>query len=396
MKMKAVILAAGKSTRTYPLTLTKPKAMLPVANKTVIEHNLEQIQGIVDEAIIVVGYKKEMIKERLGDYFGRIKIRYVEQKEQLGTGHAAMLAKNFVDGRFILMMGDDIYSKMDIKRCMQHRWCVLVKRVNDPKRFGICVLKNGFLKRIVEKPKEFVSDLANTGFYVLDKRIFDVDVKKSEREEFEIVDMINEFASAEKIFCEHVSDYWLPIGFAWHLLDANKFFVDRIKKKIKGKVERGCRIHGRIMLGKNSKILSGTYIEGNVIIGENCKIGPNCYIRGSTSIGNNCRVGQAVEIKNSILMDNSKIPHLSYVGDSVIGENVNLGAGTIIANLRHDNKNVKSMVKGCLVDTGRRKFGAVIGDNVHTGINTCIYPGRKIWPGKTTLPGEIVRKDVAD
>ena len=93
-------------------------------------------------------------------------------------------------------------------------------------------------------------------------------------------------------------------------------------------------------------------------------------------------------------MDGSKIPHLSYIGDSVIGENVNLGAGTITANLRHDNGNIKSMIKEKLIDTKRRKFGAVIGDNVHTGINTSIYPGRKIWPGKTTLPGEVIKKDV--
>jgi len=102
----------------------------------------------------------------------------------------------------------------------------------------------------------------------------------------------------------------------------------------------------------------------------------------------------AVEIKNSILMDNTKIGHLSYVGDSVIGENVNFGAGTIIANLRHDDKNIQSEYEKKLVDTGRRKFGAVLADNAKTGIHTSIYPGRKMWPGTTTLPGEVVKKDI--
>jgi bifunctional UDP-N-acetylglucosamine pyrophosphorylase/glucosamine-1-phosphate N-acetyltransferase len=139
--------------------------------------------------------------------------------------------------------------------------------------------------------------------------------------------------------------------------------------------------------------LSGTYIKGNVIIGENCLIGPNCYLRGNTSIGNGCHIGQAVEIKNSIIMDNAKVPHLSYIGDSVIGKNSNLGAGTITANLKHDNENVRSVVKGKIVDTGRRKLGTIIADDVHTGINTTIYPGRKIWPGVSTLPGEIIDKD---
>ena len=93
-------------------------------------------------------------------------------------------------------------------------------------------------------------------------------------------------------------------------------------------------------------------------------------------------------------MDNSRVGHLSYVGDSVIGENVNLGAGTCIANLRHDGKYIKSEIKGTLADSGLSKLGAFIGDGAKTGINTSIYPGRKIWPGKTTLPGEVVKKDV--
>jgi bifunctional UDP-N-acetylglucosamine pyrophosphorylase/glucosamine-1-phosphate N-acetyltransferase len=103
-----------------------------------------------------------------------------------------------------------------------------------------------------------------------------------------------------------------------------------------------------------------------------------------------------VEVKNSILMDRAATPHLSYVGDSVIGERSNLGAGTITANVRHDGKNVMSAVKGAQVDSGRRKLGAIIGDDVHTGINTSIYPGRKLWPNTSTYPGEVVRRDIAD
>jgi bifunctional UDP-N-acetylglucosamine pyrophosphorylase/glucosamine-1-phosphate N-acetyltransferase len=104
-------------------------------------------------------------------------------------------------------------------------------------------------------------------------------------------------------------------------------------------------------------------------------------------------VGNAVEVKNCVIGDHVSIGHLSYFGDSVFGCGINIGAGTIAANLRHDNASVKSIVKGQVVDTGRRKMGAVIGDNVHTGIHTSIYPGRKIWPGKATLPGEIVSAD---
>ena len=150
----------------------------------------------------------------------------------------------------------------------------------------------------------------------------------------------------------------------------------------------------KVIVGEGTKILPGVFIEGPIVIGKNCKIGPNCYLRGSTSIGDSCHVGHAVEIKNSILADGASVGHLSYVGDSYIGAKANFGAGTITSNFRHDGSNHRTEVNGALVDTGRCKFGAIIGDGVHTGINTSIYPGRKLGPNTSTLPGEVVSKDI--
>ena len=397
--MKAIILCAGKSTRLYPLTLTCPKPLIKIVNKTILEHNLEALQGLVDEVILVVGYKKEMIIEKFGNKFGKIKISYVEQVEQLGTGHAVLCAKKFLtkDERFLIIPGDDLFSKVDIKNCLKHDFAILCKEVNDPQNWGIInVDKNDFMTSIEEKPKTSKSNLASTGFMIVDYNLFDLLVKekKTVRGEIEIPSALNVLCKKEKFKCVKVIDFWLPIGYPWHIIEANEFLLIRIKKnEVKGKIHKNVSIDGKIIIGKNSEILPGVIIEGNLVVGENTKIGPNCYIRGSTTIGDNCKVGQAVEVKNSVLFDNAKIPHLSYVGDSVIGNNANLGAGTIVANLRHDNTNVRSMVKENLVDSGRRKFGAVVGDNVHTGINTSILPGRKIWPNLTTRPGEVVDKD---
>lgn len=184
------------------------------------------------------------------------------------------------------------------------------------------------------------------------------------------------------------------IKYAWDLLKINESIIAALDEDlIEGQVYESAVIEGKVQIGKGTKILPGVYIEGNAIIGENCKIGPNCYIRGNTFIGDNCHIGQSVEIKNCLIMDKTNVGHLSYVGDSVLGTRVNFGAGTTVSNLRHDNSNHYSMVQGNLVNTGRRKFGVVIGDGVHTGINTSFYPGRKVWPGMTTLPGEVVSKD---
>lgn len=187
------------------------------------------------------------------------------------------------------------------------------------------------------------------------------------------------------------------IRFPWDLLRLNELLVGGLREdRIEGQVREGVVVDGHVVLGQGSVLLPGVYIEGNVVIGRNCKIGPNCYLRGHTAIGDRCHVGNAVEIKNSILMEGVAIGHLSYCGDSIIGAGTNFGAGTITANFRHDGGHHRSLVAGALVDTGRRKFGAILGDGVHTGIHTAIYPGRKIWPHLATLPGQVVRKDLME
>ncbi|MCU0780130.1 MAG: hypothetical protein MUF04_03385 [Akkermansiaceae bacterium] len=181
----------------------------------------------------------------------------------------------------------------------------------------------------------------------------------------------------------------------WDFLRANEQVVAGLAvNAILGEVHPSVVIEGVVHLGPGSRILPGVFIEGNVVIGSGCKIGPNCYLRGQTSVGDSCHIGQAVEIKNSILLAKTSVGHLSYVGDSILGAGVNFGAGTITSNLRHDGRNHHSTVEGRLTDTGRRKLGAIVGDGVHTGIHTAIYPGRKLWPHATTRPGEVVQRDI--
>lgn len=192
-----------------------------------------------------------------------------------------------------------------------------------------------------------------------------------------------------------IDDASLIIRYPWDILAACERVVGELREdRIAGTVRERVTVDGHIELGEGSVLLPGVYIEGNVIIGKNTKVGPNCYIRGNTYIGDNCHVGQAVEIKNSMLMDKVAAGHLSYLGDTVVGPKTNFGAGTITANFRHDGKNHRSLVKGELVDTGRRKFGAIVGANVHTGIHTSIYPGRKIWADMSTRPGDVVQQDI--
>ena len=343
--MQAVILAAGKSTRTYPLTLTKPKPLLKAANKTILEHNLDSLNNLADEAIVILGYKKNSIKKRFGSKYKNLKIRYVEQKQQLGTGHAVSLAEKFIKGRFILLAGDDVYSRQDIKNCIRHQYSILTAKVENPQNFGVIIAKNGILADFIEKPKKNLSDTISTSLYVLDKKIFSYikKIKKSERNEIEMPDAVNLLSKDEKVYCV-ASKLWLPIGYPWDLLKA-----DLILRK------------GKNFIGKKSKIL------GRVL---NSSIGVNCKVKGF--------------VKNSIIMDNSIIEKDSIVKDSVIGENVCF-RGKI-----NSTGNSSSFVNGKIIKTGR--FGAVIGDNAFVK-NVVILPGSKIWPAKRII-NQTIAKDI--
>ncbi|MFH0798359.1 MAG: bifunctional sugar-1-phosphate nucleotidylyltransferase/acetyltransferase [Candidatus Woesearchaeota archaeon] len=397
--LQAVILAAGKSTRTYPLTLTRPKPLLKIMNKPILAHLFDQmIECGVEETIVIVGYRKEMITEYFGDEYGGMRIVYHEQKEQLGTLHALHQVRHLLKDRFYVLYGDDLLHADDLKKCLDCQYAISLMRTNTPERFGIAVIEDGKVVNIVEKPAEYIGDLASVGGFMFDMKIFDYPLEKDEGEkEFYIPNMLRKLAKDATITPIMIERYWLPTGYCWDLLNANEVMMKGLEESdINGEVEEGVTIKGNAVIGEGTVVKAGSYLEGNVVIGDNCVIGPNAYLQDGTVIGNNCKVGHHVSVKNSIFMDGARAGHLTYVGDSILGENVNLGAGTITANLRHDSKNVFSMHDGKLIDTGRRKFGVVLADGVKTGIKTMFYPGRKMWPGTMTFPGESVSKDVMD
>ena len=396
---QAIILAAGKSTRTHPLTITRPKPLLAVAGTTLIEHNLEQLQGVVEEVIIIIGFKGDMIKQHLGDQYKNVRITYIEQTEQLGTAHALLQAEQKAEDKFIMMPGDDIFFKEDLQKLAREDFAVLVKKVENPQEFGVFLINDGKAEELIEKPQSFISNLASTSCFAFTKEIFPLlkSCEETERGEVEIPDAINKIIKERDIKIIETKR-WVPVTYAWNLLDANKAIIDAktagaVNTIIQGTVEEQVTIKGDVIIGENTIIKSGTYIEGPVIIGKNCIVGPNAYIRPYSTISDGCKVGNAVEIKNTILGKNTNVVHLSYIGDSILGEKVNMGGGCITANLRHDERTVRTPVKGKMVDTKRRKLGTIIGDKVHTGIHTTIYPGRKLWPHTTTMPGEVVKHD---
>lgn len=407
MKLKAIILSAGEGSRMRPLTLTKPKTMLPVAGKPIIQYNIESLRdnGITD-ILLIVRYKEEIVRNYFGDGsdFG-VNISYKTQKDFLGTANAISYGEDFIDDSIIVLNGDIILDDEIIHEIIKKYnylspdTLMLLTEVEDPSAFGVVEIENGNIKNIVEKPKreEAPSNLVNAGIYIFNKDIFDKirETEISERGEYEITDSVSLQIEDNKTVIGHkTSKDWIDVGRPWELIEVNEELIGKLKTEIKGTVEAGAVIHGEVFLDEGSVIKAGVYIEGNVYIGKNCDIGPNSYIRGNTYFGDNVHVGNAVEIKNSIIMENTNVSHLSYVGDSVIGSNCNIAAGTNIANLRFDNATIKTKIKNQKIDSGRRKLGAIIGDSVKTGINSSFSPGVKVGHNSTIGSGVLLYEDL--
>lgn len=408
--MKAVILAAGEGVRLQPITTSRPKHLIQVGGKAILEHCIDALKACgIFEVVIITHFMSQAIRDYFGDgsNFG-LKINYVEQKAILGTGNAALSAEPFIDDDFILVYGDLLFSSdainavLNLHKAESATIVVAVVAVDKPESYGIIELdvKKRF-KRIIEKPRreEAPSNLANAGLYVFSKELFGAlrQVKRSVRGEWELTDAVTLLATEGKtvFVAEIAKGDWFDLGRPWDLLDANSWALKRMEHKILGTIEEGAHLIGPVTVAQTARIRSGAYIEGPCFIDEGADVGPNCYIRPYTSIGKNARVGNACEVKNSIIMNKTHVGHLSYVGDSILCENCNLGAGTIAANLRFDDSTIKMSIKDKVVDTGRRKLGVIMGDNVKTGVNSVFMPGVKVgndcWVGANFM----VERDLA-
>ncbi|GAB3688018.1 sugar phosphate nucleotidyltransferase [Salinarchaeum chitinilyticum] len=414
--MDAVIVAAGKGTRMRPLTDERPKPLLPVGTTTLLERTMAQCAPHVERFVLVVGYRGEQIREAIGESFEGAPVEYVEQRERLGTAHAVGCVADVVDDRFVVCNGDLVLDDSLFEAlAATDGHALTVTTVPNPTEYGVVDVAGGdgiagsgaddSLPRvtgIVEKPDDPPSDLGNVGVYAFEPSIFDaIDrTTKSPRGEYEITDSIELLLEdGAEITAVEYDGTWLDVGRPWDLLTANEAVLgeldgdDASEQMIEGTVEDGAHLYGAVVVEDGARVRSGTYVEGPVVIRSGADVGPNAYVRGATVLGPDVRVGNAVEVKNSVLMAGAHAAHLSYVGDSVLGRDVNFGAGTVVANLRHDDANVRMRVKGEAVDTGRRKLGVVLGDGAKTGIDTSLNAGVVLGTGAATEPGESVRRD---
>ncbi|RNJ26282.1 bifunctional sugar-1-phosphate nucleotidylyltransferase/acetyltransferase [Halosegnis longus] len=393
--MHAVILAAGEGTRMRPLTESIPKPMLPVADRPLVAHTADAaVAAGADRLVFVVGYEADRVRDHFGESYRGVPVAYATQDEQLGTAHAAAAAREYLDDDFVVLNGDDLYDEDALTALFEQCPAVGAYTVEDPRPYGVFSIDDGVVTDIVEKPADPPSSRVNVGAYHFPAEAADwlTEVDRSDRGEYEITDVLARVIDAAEVSAVPVRR-WLGVGRPWELLEANEWKLAELDRHVDGEVHERAELRGSVVVEAGATVDAGVVVEGPALIRSGADVGPNAYVRGATHIGQNAHVGNGVELKNTVVMRETNVPHLSYVGDSVLGERVNLGAGTQVANLRHDGEPVETTVKGERVSTGRRKFGVVAGPDAKTAINTSLNAGVVLSAGATTTPGESVLRD---
>ena len=394
--MDAVILAAGEGTRMRPLTETVPKPMLPVADRPLCAHTADAaVEAGASELIFVVGYEADAVREYFDDSYRGVPVSFAVQREQRGTADAVRAARDHLDSSFLVLNGDNLYDPGSITALVDSAPAIAAIEVEDPRNYGVLSTtpSGDQVTDIVEKPENPSSNLANAGAYAFPEAALGwLDVDESDRGEYEITDVLSRVIAEESV-TPIVLSRWLDVGRPWELLAANEWKIGELDRRIDGEVRGDAELNGSVVVEDGATVEPGVVIEGPAIVRSGADVGPNAYIRGATLIEEDCHVGHGVEIKNSVLMSGTAVPHLSYVGDSLLGPDVNFGAGTQVANLRHDGEDVRQTVKGDRISTGRRKYGVVVGPGAKTGINTSLSPGVVLSAGARTDSGESVDRD---
>jgi UDP-N-acetylglucosamine diphosphorylase/glucosamine-1-phosphate N-acetyltransferase len=413
--MQTVVLAAGQGTRMRPLTAATPKPMLPVADRPLVAHTVDAaVAAGATKLVLVVGYEADRVRAYFDSVDLDVDIEYVVQEEQRGTADAVRTALPALDDAepFVVLNGDALYDLESLKLLYGHVPSVGAFSVDHPENYGVFTLADdgdattepasaasdggygGQVVAIEEKPANPKSNLVNTGAYTFPPQAHEMleGVEMSERGELELTDVLAQLCASDEVRAVPF-ERWMDVGRPWELLEANEWKLGELERRIEGDVHEDAVVEGNVVVEEGATIRSGVVIEGPVLVKSGATVGPNAYIRGATLIGENVHVGNAVEIKNSVLMADTNVGHLSYVGDSILGEKVNFGAGTKVANLRHDGDEVKMTIKGDRVSTDRRKMGVVVGGGTKTGINTSLNAGVVLSEDARTGLGEAVTRD---
>lgn len=344
--MIPIILAAGPSTRTRPLTFARPKPLLPFFEKTILENTLDNLVGLFPEVVIVVKFLQEQIREKIGNSYKGMKVHYFEQTGQPGTGGVISQVRTLYEPPFLVLNGDDIYARVDIENLMKHDRAALISETATQSRTldGWRVL-NGKLVSLGAKDAGFDFGVA-TGGYILSEEYFALPpVQLEGKEEFGLPQTLAQGVAQTPYDAVFVRGYWYPVGFAWDVLKVHdQFWGDRAEK---------------------------------IVQGRNCRIDPSAEIGERVILGDNVVVGKNAKISHAIVMHDTKIGEGSQITHSILGAHNMVGRNVAIEYLcKTGTWHVQINEKD--VDTGEKELGIFTDD-------ACVIPDGAVMMGATLL-----------
>lgn len=404
-RMKTVILAGGKGLDLYPLTETRPKPMITLLGKPIVQYLIEELRDMgLTDIIIVTGYKGEQIREyfKKGTAFN-VNIQYADQGENEGIESALLASEEFVknDSEFLLLFGDIVPEKGLMQRALnafentQADMTMTLTLRGDTGDFGIVEIDSmGLVKKAGIKKIEQVSEskYVDAGCFIIRTDLFD-----EIRSHQSLSKAINaRIEKGDKVSAAIWEKEWVDIGKPWNIIEANRLLLSNMKESRIAKdvsIASNVELKNIVIIEDNVEISSGSVLNGPLYIGANTYIGNNVLIRDHCSIGKGSLIGFGSEIKNSVLFNEAKVFRLCYIGDSVIGQNTSISSGVMTVITETGMKEVSMNINGKKMNTGLLKLGAIIGDNCDIGVNTLIFAGRKIATNSVVAPGTTVKDD---
>jgi len=359
--MKAVILAAGVGTRLHPLTQTRPKSMLPIGDKPLLEHIVDALATAgVDDIVLVVGHRQE----RIQNYFQNgtdwnVTIEYVTQDTPRGTGDALLKAEHTVGDDCIVINGDRIVEPRLITELLeQHQTtdhaCIAITEVEDPTKYGTVTIENGQVTSIREKPEahEVISNLVNAGVYVFGPEIFAAIRQTDQYGELKLTDTLRDYVQEHPLDTVTYDGMWLELSRPWDLLTVNSGVLARTDSSV----------------SQSADTSSDATLGNPVVVGEHSRIQPGARIFRDVVIGDNVTIGANAVVTNAIILEDAVVEPGSVISDCIIGSGTTIGPLNSIEGGRTDVRVDSELYTDV-------KFGGLVGDNVETAGNVTIEPG---------------------
>lgn len=397
--MQAIILAAGSSSRFWPLN-SRHKSLFRIMGKPVIQHCIDGLKKSGVDDIIVVQGKEKDVENSLESQKG---IRFVEQQEPRGMGNALLCAKELIEGEFLVINAERVDVSDFVKKLSEKKKkngsgsSILCSRTSEPWLYGIVEADGEFAKGIAEKPKrgEEKSDLKASGAYLLENDFVDVLGSVNEHM-YSFEEALDKIMKQGKVSIYVSDSEILPLKYPWHLFPFSREIMKRSLKPKISKSARICRnvsIEGDVFIGENTVVFDNASIKGPCYIGDNCIIGNNSVVREFSNIESLSTIGANCEFARSIAQDNAHL-HSGFVGDSIIGSSCRIGAGMITANVRLDRNEVNAFVNGEKKGTGMKSLGCIVGENTMIGVGARTMPGVMIGSGCVIWPCALVRRNL--